>query len=383
MSKPKISTMPGAVPTAISTGLNMKTRYTVDKTAFAQILTYVNGGSIDGILDNATQSVNSLIDNPMVFPFDLTPYSTGEGVQIPINIGSKTVNGAYSPTLTKATQLIAQYSSGLFTGANGNFLDFEPYTEYRLFLPFVGEIPLSYKDIQDTVIVVKYFCDFDTGLATVYVIAESYNTDPAVGNTIYSSQIQLGAQLSMSIDSTNADKLRAAVKAATGIALSIATKGMVTPSATTRTTEKSSEQYNRGNEKGARVKLMSRSVESTQTTTAIEGGNNAGAKIVSDTINSIQNVMMQQGSAMTVGGVNGSLSSFTTYEKPYIKIIHPRIAEIENYGHYNGYACMDEVLLGEHTGYCEVHNIHLDGFTNATAEELTQIERLLKIGVIL
>lgn len=379
MSQTRISTQPTGVSAVLSGGLNVKTRYVVDLTAFSQILAYVNGGTIDSTLDNLNQSVNSLIDNPIVFPFELTPYSTGESGQIPINIGKKTIQGAYSPTLTGAYQLIAQYESDTLNGANENFLDFEPYTEYRLFLPFVGEVPLSFKDVQGAIINVKYYCDFDTGLATVYVVA----TRNGISNTIYSTQLQLGVQLSLSIDSQNSSRLRAAIGTVMKGALAIATSGAAVPALTTKTTEKGIEQYSRGADRGARLKLSGRSTEYTQETTTHEGGVSTRANIVAGTINGVQDVMLQQGAAASVGGVNGSLSSFATYNKPYIKIVHPRIVDVTNYGHYNGYACMEETSLGDHTGYCEVYSVHLEGFGGATAEELAQIERLLKSGVIL
>lgn len=79
-----------------------------------------------------------------------------------------------------------------------------------------------------------------------------------------------------------------------------------------------------------------------------------------------------------VGGNLGFISSQT----PYIIISRPRLSLPDNYAHYHGFPSNITSKLGNLSGYTVVSNIHLDGL-NATAEEVSELENILKTGIII
>lgn len=95
-----------------------------------------------------------------------------------------------------------------------------------------------------------------------------------------------------------------------------------------------------------------------------------------NTMTSKQSEVERSGSIASNTGV---LGDFT----PYILIHRPVQSMPENFKAYKGYQTNITALLGTLSGYTEVDFIHLTGIDGATDEELVEIERLLKQGVIL
>lgn len=79
-----------------------------------------------------------------------------------------------------------------------------------------------------------------------------------------------------------------------------------------------------------------------------------------------------------LGGSAGILS----VQKPFLIIQRPNYARPANMNHYVGNVTFKTLNLGSLSGFTMVEQIHLDGFT-ATPAELTEIDTLLKAGVIL
>lgn len=82
----------------------------------------------------------------------------------------------------------------------------------------------------------------------------------------------------------------------------------------------------------------------------------------------------------------GSLAGNAGYmgiRKPYIILERPHQALPADMDSFKGYQCHITKTLSEVSGYTEIEYIHLEGITRATAEELAEIERLLKEGVII
>ena len=79
--------------------------------------------------------------------------------------------------------------------ANG-FLDYEPFTKYRIYLPFVGWYNLDAALITNKLISVKYLIDINTGGCTAYIVDSSsevlYRFQGVIGTDVpYSSTYSL------------------------------------------------------------------------------------------------------------------------------------------------------------------------------------------------
>lgn len=79
-----------------------------------------------------------------------------------------------------------------------------------------------------------------------------------------------------------------------------------------------------------------------------------------------------------IGGAAGLLSG----KRPFVVIERPNYSVPDFISNYQGYTCNKTAKLSDVSGFTMVESVHLDGI-NATTGELTEIEALLKQGVIL
>ena len=78
-----------------------------------------------------------------------------------------------------------------YFNASVNFTEYDPYTQYDLYIPFVGWIPINLPDVEGDRCIIYYSLDFDTGNA----VAHLYNiTDEQL---IWSGECQLGIKMEM------------------------------------------------------------------------------------------------------------------------------------------------------------------------------------------
>ncbi|MBO5811437.1 MAG: hypothetical protein J6R32_11540 [Bacteroidales bacterium] len=225
---------------------------------------------------------------------------------------------------------------------NGNFLDFEPYSKYMVYVPFCGVIPLpdyvAGKEIKVTI-----FPDVPTCTCTAVVTSE--------GRKIATAKGAYGSQLPVTSDG---DGLKAAsvinslgniIMGAGEVALGIGT-GIVP--------------------------------------LAIAGGAQMlGSGLQAD---------LQLGQAYGYSiGASGDTSFFGAgnrceYYVAYSKWNNPDIDEGELqtniYGHTYGFVCNKRGLLKDFEGFTVCDNPHVHGFS-CTSDEKDEIERLLREGIII
>ena len=97
--------------------------------------------------------------------------------------------------------------------------------------------------------------------------------------------------------------------------------------------------------------------------------------IASTAVNSMKPNIEKSGSLSGTGGMLG-------IQTPYLILTRPRQAIPAGQNRFIGYPAFITEILGNISGYTEVDSIHLEGI-NATGEELSEIETILKSGVIL
>lgn len=204
----------------------------------------------------------------------------------------------------------------------GSALDYAPYTTAAIYLPFIGIRELKIEDIQGLTIGLKYHVDVLNGSCTAFIKCGASVLYSFTGSCI--QHIPATSQTS--------DLLHNNISSIGPVAVGLATGN---PAA------------------------------------AVAGG-------VAGAINSAtaKNHVSRSGD---LAGSAGILGEFT----PYLIFHRPKQSLAKNYNRFKGYPCNITYTLSSLTGYTEVEHVHLTGITGATDTELSEIERLLKKGVII
>lgn len=205
----------------------------------------------------------------------------------------------------------------------GNAFDYSPFTEVSLYLPFIGIVQLDVSDVMRGSVSVTYHVDVITGacLADVYVERD------AAGGVLY--QYSGSAIVTYPVSSGSyASAVTGVLSIGAGIAGTIATGGALAP--------------------------------------ALIGGAAGLGKLHSN--------VQKSGSFSGAPGAMGC-------KVPYIIVSRPQINMPDDFTWYEGKPANDTVLIGSCSGYIRVKETHLENIP-ATKDELTEIERLLKSGVI-
>ena len=207
----------------------------------------------------------------------------------------------------------------------GNVLDYSPYTKLQLYLPFVGIVDLDTNEIMGGTLNIKYRIDVLTGscLARLKVTRGDYNAE------LYNFAGNCAVQLPISGGSYSGI-IANAIGVAGSIGATIASGGALAP--------------------------------------VLVGS------AVSSAINSHVNVS-HSGSLGSNAGALGIM-------KPYLIITRPKPAEADNFNEFYGKPSNKTVRLSSCSGYTRIKDVHVDNIV-ATDNELSEIEQLLKEGVII
>lgn len=214
-----------------------------------------------------------------------------------------------------------------------DFRDYEPYTRLSLFLPFVGDVNISTNDcITPHKIHVIYNIDFLSGVACAEVLVDE--------DVRYAYQAAMCAAIP--VTSSDASRLLASlIGAAVGAVGGGVMGGIV------------------GGTAGSRMAARS-----------LIGGVSEAAL---SPVNGIQ--IQRTGSISANTGLLGEM-------KPYVLVTRPISVVADQYKSLLGQPYQLDGTLGSQKGFVKVREVHLDGIT-ATEAEKTEIEQLLKEGVIL
>lgn len=246
--------------------------------------------------------------------------------------GASNVHVGFWDTGVSMTRLAKQYfsvdcGSVSFSPVCGDtFLDYAPYSKFSIFLPYVGMKTLDANDVVGHSISVKYRGDCVTGGLACYLLRD--------GAVIAEYSGSCALNLPLSSENWGATISSAIAIAAGGAAGAIA-----------------------GGAAGAAAG-------------AIEGA----ASVASNP--SVLAPQIQYNGA--VAGGAGHMAS----QKPFILREVVRFHSTSYFNTVSGYPSYYYRQLGDCSGFTQVVDVHLFGLT-ATADEVAEIERLLKEGVIL
>lgn len=204
----------------------------------------------------------------------------------------------------------------------GAYLDYSPYTKCELYLPYCGIHPIDTDDVMATTVKVVYHVDILTGACCAYV--------KCGGSVLYT----FTGQLATTIPITGNDwtsMINGIINATTAIGSMAATGGLTAPMAV--------------------------------------------SEVASTVINTAKPTMERSGSMSGTGGMMAT-------QYPYLILTRPRQALPELQNKFSGYPSFISSYLSDLSGYTEVYSVHLEGIS-ATGVELSEIEQILKGGVIL
>ena len=207
---------------------------------------------------------------------------------------------------------------------SGNVFDYSPYTSVELYLPFIGIVPIDVGAVMRSTINVSYECDVLTGacLANVEISRDGNK------NVLYSFGGSCALQYPLSSGSY-VGILGALAGIAVNVGTAIATGGATLP---------------------LNIGGIASSIASAKTSVASSGG---------------------------YSGNTGAMG----IKKPYLIIKRSFKAMPKNYSRYIGNPLGNTKTLNELSGYTECEVVHISG--NMTAEEKSEIETILKNGVII
>lgn len=263
----------------------------------------------------------TLFANPMdcILGLSIVPVAVPNG-------GTSTVTVGNMPTTVSMNKAGSQYvdvSCGSVTISEywGGYLDYEPYTKIELYLPYIGTHAISADDVMGKTVGITYRVDILSGACAAYI---------KCGDSVL---YQFIGQCASSIPITGNDwtnVINGVLSIAGSIGSMVATGGASAPMAV--------------------------------------------AGVASTAVNALKPNIEKSGSMSGTGGLLG-------IQKPYFIVTRPRQAIPANQNSFIGYPSFVNVSLDALGGYNEIESVHLENI-HCTGEELAEIERLLKEGVI-
>lgn len=205
----------------------------------------------------------------------------------------------------------------------GAYLDFAPYTKLQLFLPYIGYVDISPDDVMNGTIGVRYTVDILSGTVLAQVKCKDHVLYELSGAASCSCPITAGQYQNIALG-----------------ALRLA--GAISSMAT-------------GNAGG------------------VVGGINEAANAA---IATFKPNVQRSGS---MGGSSGLMG----HQIPYLILTVPRMCTPGQQNVMIGYPSFITKSLGDLTGFCTVHQIHIKGIQGASEADLDEIESLLRGGVYL
>ena len=258
-----------------------------------------------------------------------------------IQDADQTVTPAYGQPVNnqyKRDNLKMNYELGEYFGS---FLDYAPYTQIKIYLPFAGIFDLNPSDVIGNKLTLAVSIDWITGdlVYTIRVQNESINS------ILYTFTGNSAVELPL-ISTDYGTKVQSTVNTMLG-AVSMA--GGLVASATGA---------------GATIGIP-----------AIIGG---ATMMGSNALKTIAD----QGHTVSKGSL-GSVAGALSVLKPYLIVTRPKKVEASDYGSILGYPSMQSVKLSSITGYVKIAECHWE-IPSATQEEIDELDSLAKSeGMIL
>ena len=145
------------------------------------------------LTDENYSNLYSFVSSVIALPFLVQHDST----ELYLRLGKTYIDGLAGVHCYKIANKVSQYYViADFTINSYSFRDYEPYTQYQIWIPYLSWVDVSADDILNNRIIVYYVVNYETGSSQVTIY------DVTNGKNIFTSNCQLGMKIGLS--STNA-----------------------------------------------------------------------------------------------------------------------------------------------------------------------------------
>lgn len=269
------------------------------------------------------------------YPFEIPKFFKSVGEPSTFTIGEFTKNEVN----TRGYKLESQNNLVLLTSFKvepkfNSFLDFAPYTQIEIYLPFTGITTLDVNEVMGKTIHIYVAVDFDLGDLSYFITLED-------GTMIDTYQTHVGVDIALS--QTNGYEVARNLYSTIAQGVGGAYKGIV------------------GNAESP-----------SRTANSLAYGSNLATSILG--------AMVQSHRAGSVGSGRNELLAPTS---PYLIITRVKPFYINDFAHLKGKPCMQTLTLSTLRGFTKVGDIHLEDIGEATENEKKIILDSLRSGVIL
>lgn len=249
----------------------------------------------------------------------------------------------------------------IFPKFGNSFLDYAPYTEYELYIPFCGTVKLNAGDILGHTLNCRLQIDLTTGSCTAYILADDLVIETASG--VVSCELQVAGTDSATVDSAIQNAVINHIGARTNKEIA-----MLSPLTF-----------------GGLLSAVSNPVK---TSGSMENANTEVSR-ADYNLTHIQTPVHSMGNA---GGLTGWYQEFNARLIIYypegeaidssapVSSTSPHLADLTAYAHNVGFACVMNGTVSEFHGKT-VGNIDTSSIVGATEEERAQIKALFAQGV--
>ena len=355
---------------SIAAGASATIKYVLDSSNVRQLLTdlWTISHTIAGVdYENYDYKIldSFLVSNPIDsivsikrFPFEIPhTFSTQKtNVCLGKNTGSSqgyVTHNVFNTVIFSGVQIFPKFGN--------SFLDYAPYTEYELYIPFCGTVKLNAGDILDHTLNCRLQIDLTTGSCTAYILADDLVIETASG--VVSCELQVAGTDSATVDSAIQNAVINHIGARTNKEIA-----MLSPLTF-----------------GGLLSAVSNPVK---TSGAMENANNEISR-ADYNLTHIQTPVHSMGNA---GGLTGWYQEFNARLIIYypegeaidssapVSSTSPHLADLTAYAHNVGFACVLNGTVSEFHGKT-VGNIDTSSIVGATEEERAQIKALFAQGV--
>lgn len=292
------------------------------------------GSTTEDILKEIVQAIKRSISNPLdyVIGLNIIP-SQGLAVGSSTSIRFGFVNSNVSmPRLTSQYFVVDCGTLSFDKLCGDTFLDYAPYSKFSLYLPYIGVKEMDANDFVGHTISILYHGDVVTGGVTAYVLKD--------GSVMYQYSGCCALTVPLNADSwgtTISGAIQIATALVGGAALSSAGKGF--------------------------------------------SAKRAGVMAATSAADIASNPSLLSPQVMRSGAISGGAGCMAS-QKPFVIREAVRFHTTDGFNTISGYPSYYYKPLSAMHGFTSVLDVHLHGIPG-THQELTEIEALLKEGVIL
>lgn len=307
---------------------------------------------------NILDQIKLYFDNPMetILGFGIVPIKPDIGAASHIMFGTVD-SGVSAPVVTSEYKIVNCGSRPLHT-YYGSYLDFEPYTEISMYLPYIGEVEMNPDEMMGREIGVLYYVNVISGDIVAMVTAD--------GTIIYTAASNCFRQLPVS-QYDMSQIIHSAIAAVESLGMGLVKAGVAAAAG--------------GG--GAIQSAAGYGASDAEITSATFKG---GAGAAPSMLNSVMSMKRHYQRAGRIGTGSGQLS----YQTPYMIVLRPNLMLPDGAGDvgtnsdlkaYEGYPCNQIVTMSSLHGMTVVEASRL-AISGATANEIDEIMAMLKEGVI-